>query len=57
MENDISYRERADRNGFKKSSLYFVKVALEKWLNNVGFSPNIKKSQIFSREMENALED
>lgn len=59
MENNMSYRESAERHGVKKSSVYnYVKLALEnKGLNNVEFSPNFRKSQIFSSQMENALED
>lgn len=58
MENNLSYRVSAEKNGVKKSNICnYVKLAQEKGLNNVDFSPNFKKSQILSNRMEIALED
>lgn len=58
LENNMSYRDSAEKNGVKKSSVgTYVKQARENGLQNVKFSPNFKTSQIFSMEMENALEN
>lgn len=58
MHNNMSYRTSAEKNGVKKSRLgTYVNHARENGLENMDFSPDFHKSQIFDNDMENALAD
>lgn len=57
IQNNISIRQSAEKNGVKKSRLAMhVKIAKIKGLDEMSFTPNFRQSQIFSCDMENALE-
>lgn len=58
IENDMSIRKSAKVHKIKKSSLCnYVKKARGQGIDNILFSSNFKKSQVFSDEMEKSLEE